>query len=694
MSADRLQKITTDHLQRDAFLYVRQSSLRQVLENTESTKRQYALRDRAIALGWPIERIHVIDSDLGLSGAHAQDRDGFQHLVSEVANGHAGIVLGLEVSRLARNNADWHHLIELSALSQTLILDEDGIYDPAHFNDRLLLGLKGAMSEAELHVLKARLQGGIRNKARRGELEVPLPIGLVYHPDGSVVLDPDAAIRAAIQLVFDTFRHTRSATATVKRFRREGWLFPRRIRRGIGKGEVMWGAMEHCRVIQVLHNPRYAGAFVYGRTRGAYRPAGKQTSIKVPREDWQVLIRDSHAGYIDWEEFERNQATLKQNAGGFGQSRGGLPREGKGLLQGRVVCGICGARMRVRYQEVAGKLEPYYMCAENAVRRAGKPCQSIRGRAIDEVISALLLDHVAPTAIEVALAVEEEISGRIAQAQAQRTLQMERARYDAELARRRYLHVDPSNRLVADTLEADWNERLRHLDLLQQEQDRQQQADQKLLSAQECAQIRQLAEDFPRIWHDNRVAPLDRKRMVALLIEDVTLTKAERVTLQVRFRGGQTTTLEVDKPKPIAQIRKTLPEVVAKIDALLETCSDQEVAAELNALGHQNWRGETFTAKKVTNLRNAYHLVSRHDRLRARGMLTAREVAAQLKVSTTTVYYWGRMGILQAHRYANNDRRCLYAPPGEVVVAKGQGGRYRFVPPMLIPVQSTEQGAI
>lgn len=693
MSADRLQKITTDHLRRDAFLYVRQSSLRQVLENTESTKRQYALRDRAIALGWPMERIHVIDSDLGLSGAHAQDRDGFQHLVSEVANGHAGIVLGLEVSRLARNNADWHRLIELSALSQTLILDEDGIYDPAHFNDRLLLGLKGAMSEAELHVLKARLQGGIRNKARRGELEVPLPIGLVYHPDGSVVLDPDAAIRAAIQLVFDTFRHTRSATSTVKRFRREGWLFPRRIRRGIGKGEVMWGAMEHCRVIQVLHNPRYAGAFVYGRTRGAYRAGSRHTAVHVPREDWQVLIRDAHAGYIDWEEFERNQVTLKQNAAGFGQPRGGIPREGVGLLQGRVVCGICGARMRVRYQKVAGRLEPYYICTENAVRRASKPCQSIRGRAVDDVISALLLDRVAPTAIEVALAVEEEISGRVAQAQAQRTLQMERARYDAELARRRYLHVDPSNRLVADTLEADWNERLRHLDLLQQEQDRRQQADQKLLSAQECAQIRQLAEDFPRIWNDSRVAPLDRKRMVALLIEDVTLTKADRVTLQVRFRGGQTATLEVDKPKPIAQIRKTLPEVVAKIDALLETCSDQQVAAELNALGHQNWRGETFTAKKVTNLRNAYHLVSRHDRLRARGMLTAYEVAAQLKVSATTVHDWGRVGVLQVHRYGN-DRRCLYAPPGDVVVVKGQGGRYGAVPPRLIPVQSTEQGAI
>src|SRR5450830_273741 len=234
MSADRLQKISADHLRRDAFLYVRQSSLRQVLENTESTKRQYALRDRAVSMGWPIERVHVIDIDLGVSGASAQDRDGFQRLVGEVANGHAGIVLGLEVSRLARNNADWHHLLELAAMTQTLILDEDGIYDPGYFNDRLLLGLKGAMSEAELHVLKARLQGGIRNKARRGELELPLPIGLLYHPDES--------IRSAIELLFDTFRQTTSASTTVKRFHREGWLFPRRVRRGVGKGVCFGGS--------------------------------------------------------------------------------------------------------------------------------------------------------------------------------------------------------------------------------------------------------------------------------------------------------------------------------------------------------------------------------------------------------------------------------------------------------------------
>lgn len=694
MSADRFEKVTSEHLRRDAFLYVRQSSLRQVLENTESTKRQYALRDRAVALGWPIERVHVIDTDLGLSGASAQDRDGFQRLVSEVANAHAGIVLGLEVSRLARNNADWHRLIELAALTQTLILDEDGIYDPAHFNDRLLLGLKGAMSEAELHVLKARLQGGIRNKARRGELEMPLPIGLAYHPDSSVVLDADQSIRSAIQLLFDTFRQTTSATATVKRFRREGWLFPRRIRHGIGKGDLHWGPLDHCRVVAILHNPRYAGAFVYGRTRQVYRVGRKHNAVQVKREDWQVLIRDAHPGYIGWDEFERNQTTLRQNVAAFGQSsRGSVPREGVGLLQGRVICGICGARMRVRYQEVGGKLEPYYICAENSVRHADKSCQSIRGRAIDEAISALLLDSVAPAAIEVALAVEDEIAGRVAQASAQRATQLIRARYDAELARRRYLHVDPANRLVADSLEADWNERLRQLDSLQQEHDRQRQADQQLLGEESRARIRQLAEDFPRVWNDERIAPLERKRMVALLIEDVTLVKAARIAIHVRFRGGRTTSLEIDKPKPIALIRKTPPEVVKKVDELLATCTDRQVAEQLNELGCTNWRGQSFTHKKVIVIRAAYHLKSRFERLRERGMLTANELAAQLGVCPASIYNWGRDGILREHRYGNQ-HRCLYEPLGNVVLVKGQGGRYSPTPPTFIIPPSTGQGAI
>lgn len=351
MPTDAAMKVGADHLRRDAFLYVRQSSLRQVFENTESTKRQYALRDRAVALGWPIDRVHVIDSDLGLSGAQSQDRDGFQHLVTEVAMGHAGIVLGLEVSRLARNNVDWHRLIELAALSRTLIMDEDGIYDPAHFNDRLLLGLKGTMSEAELHILKSRLQGGILNKARRGELEMSPPIGLVYTADARVVLDPDRQIQDTVRLLFDTFRETGSACAVVRRLRGQKILFPRRIRRGIGKGDVLWSLIDHSRVLQILHNPRYAGAFAYGRTRTAYNAKLKPVQLRVRRSDWQVLIPDAHEGYISWAEYERNQVTLEQNASGFSPGqRGRMPRQGSALLQGRVLCGCCGARMRVHYE--------------------------------------------------------------------------------------------------------------------------------------------------------------------------------------------------------------------------------------------------------------------------------------------------------------------------------------------------------
>lgn len=694
MSTDRYQKVTADHLRRDAFLYVRQSSLRQVFENTESTKRQYALRDRAVALGWPIERIHVIDSDLGLSGASAQQRDGFQKLVSEVAIGHAGIILGLEVSRLARNNADWHRLLELAALTHTLILDEDGVCDPAYFNDRLLLGLKGTMSEAELHVLKARLQGGMRNKAKRGELELPLPIGFVYHPNGSVVLDPDQQIHASLQLLFDTYRQTHSASMVVRRFRREGWVFPRRVRRGIGKGEVHWGELNTSRVLQILHNPRYAGAFVYGRTRIARKADLTSTQLKVPQSDWEVLIREAHVGYIDWDEFERNQVTLRQSATNFCDgARGAMPREGVGLLQGRVICGICGKRMRVRYQRVASALEPYYVCLAAAAHHADKPCQSIHGCDVDTAISALLLQTVAPAAIEVALAVEDEIAGRVEQADAMRTKQLERARYDAELARRRYMNVDPANRMVADALEADWNARLRQLDSLQQEHERQRKADQRLLADEARARIRALAADFSVVWNDKRIESVERKRMLGLLIEDVTLIKAEQIAVHVRFRGGQTTSLMVDKRKPIALIRKTLTEVVAKIDELLETCSDRQVAARLNELGYKNWRGESFTHKKVINIRNAYKLKSRFTRLRERGMLTANELAAQLGVCPTTIYQWGQSGFLRQHRYGNL-HRCLFEPVGNVVLVKGQGGRYSSTAPTLIPAQSATQGAM
>ncbi|MEX2376375.1 MAG: recombinase family protein, partial [Dehalococcoidia bacterium] len=304
MIGESHQKVTTAHLSRDAYLYVRQSTIRQVFENTESTTRQYALSARAVALGWPIERVHVIDTDLGQSGATA-DREGFQRLVTEVGLGRAGIVLGLEVSRLARNSTDWHRLLELCALSDTLILDEDGVYDPAHFNDRLLLGLKGTMSEAELHVLRARLRGGILSKARRGELRGPLPVGFVYGPADSVILDPDAQVQETIRCFFETYRRTGSMLATVKEFRARDLAFPRRVRRGPHTGELVWGEVTHSRARQIIHNPRYAGAFFFGRTRTRTGPDGQKSVTLQPRDQW-ILLPGIHAGYISWDEYEDN----------------------------------------------------------------------------------------------------------------------------------------------------------------------------------------------------------------------------------------------------------------------------------------------------------------------------------------------------------------------------------------------------
>lgn len=671
-------KVCADHLRRDAYLYVRQSTLRQVVENTESTKRQYALRQRAVALGWAIERIHTIDNDLGRSGASSQNRDGFQHLVSEVAMGHAGIVLGLEVSRLARNNADWHRLLELAAMSHTLICDEDGVYDPAHFNDRLLLGLKGTMSEAELHILKARLQGGILNKARRGELELPLPVGLVYAPSGATVLDPDAQIRAAVQFVFDTYRQTHSACAVVRRFDSEGITFPRRLQRGIGKGDVLWGSIDHRRVVEILHNPRYAGAFVYGRRRVAHDANLKPHLLQVPRDQWQTLICDAHPGYIDWDEFERNQVTLTQNASSRGVAgRGSVPREGVGLLQGRIICGRCGQRMTTRYRGNGSAVVPYSQCLTASARRGAKACQSVHGSSLDAAIGAQVLDKVAPAALALALQVQDEIAARIEQADALRAKQLERARYNADLARRRFLKVDPDNRLVADALEADWNGCLREITDLQQLHGRQRIADVRALDGQARQRVMAIAADFPRVWHDARTDPVERKRMLALLIEDVTLVAdSKEITAGIRWRGGQTNSIRVPRPMPIAQVRKTRPEVVIALDQLLDRYTDTQAATRLNELGYANWRQDPFTYPKVRRMRREYKLRSRYERLRERGLLTAQEMAARLNVCAATVSVWADRGLLQREIYGG-PTHCLYAMPASGAVVPPKTGRPR-----------------
>jgi len=685
-------KITAQHLDRDAYLYVRQSTVRQVLENNESTQRQYALRDRAVALGWPLERIHVLDCDLGKSGSQSAGRDGFKKLVSEVALGKAGLVMGLEVSRLARNSADWHRLIELCSLAGTLILDEDGVYDPANFNDRLLLGLKGTMSEAELHFLKARMRGGMLNKARRGELQMSPPIGLVYRDDGVLILDPDSEIQAAMRLVFETFERTGSAMQTARLFREEGLRFPRRTRKGVNKGDLHWVAPAHSRILQVLHNPRYGGAFVYGQVRCRRLPDGKLSTTKVPRSQWQFVIPDVHVGYISWQQFEANQKRLADNALGFGGERkAGPAREGPALLQGRVLCGICGERMSIHYNLLHQQVVPTYVCQQASVKRAEKVCQRVPGSVVDQAISNLLLELMQPMTIQVALAVQHEVEARVNETQALRRKHVERAQYEAELARRRYMQVDPDNRLVADSLEAEWNSKLRILAEAQQQYDEQTQKQRLLIDAQTSEQLLSLATDFPRVWNDPEVESRERKRIVRLLIEDVTLINGETIAVHVRLRGGATRSLTLTKPLPIAQIRKTKAEVVREIDILLDDYCDREVAEVLNQKGRRTWQDEPFNLKKIAHIRQAFDLECRYRRLRAKGLLTTKEMSVRHGLSTTTINTLGRQGILKRHRY-DNFHRYLYEPLATNAIHKGHGGRQATQP--TLNVQSTKQGAV
>lgn len=662
MRADAHQKVNAGHLQRNAYLYIRQSTLRQVFENTESTYRQYDLRERALALGWAPEQIVVIDDDLGQSGASAVGREGFQRLVAEVGMGHAGIVLGLEVSRLARNNADWHRLLEICALTDTLILDEDGVYDPTHYNDRLLLGLKGALSEAELHVIKARLQGGILNKARRGELESPLPVGLIYNPTHQPVLDPDKQVQESLRFFFDTFDRTGSAMATMKTFHQRGLLFPRRLRKGPQKGDLVWAELTHSRALQVLHNPRYAGAFVYGRKRVRKKADGSETCLKRPRDQW-ILLPDMHPGYISWEQYEENQRRLSENAQAQGDDRRkSPPREGPALLQGLVLCGVCGGRMTVRYHSRGTRPVPDYLCQRAGIEH-GKPiCQSINGEQIDKAIGELLIETMTPMTLDIALAVQHEVRTRLDEVDRLRRKQVERARYEADQAQRRYMHVDPANRLVADTLEAEWNGKLRALNEAQQEYERLRQTDHVAIDEAQRARIAALASDFPRLWQDPNTPDREKKRMVRLLLEDVTLLKGDQIQVHVRFKGGVLKSLSLPRPLSAPYLRKTPADIVREVDRLLDQHTNREVAAILNEKGMRSGSGRPFTVMAIINIRRHHGLRDCCQRMRDLGLLTIQQIAERLDIGTSAVKDWRDRGLLRGHRY-NDKGQCLYELP-------------------------------
>ena len=447
-------------------------------------------------------------------------------------------------------------------------------------------------------MLRARLIGGQLAKASRGELEVRLPVGLVNDAAGHVVLGPDLSVQAAVRTFFETFARTGSGTATVRAFAEQGLLFPRRLSTGAHKGEVAWGLLHHSRALRVLKNPRYTGAFVYGRTQSRKLPGGRELRRQLPREQWHTVILGAHPGYISWSNYEDNLARLHDNAQANGaERRKSPPREGPALLQGLVVCGRCGERMTIRYYVHHGQVVPEYLCQKRGIEKAEPPCQRLLGKDIDRAIGDLLVGTVTPLALEMALTVHDELLTRAAQADGLRHQQVDRARYEAELAQRRYLAVDPDNRLVAQSLEAEWDHKLRALRDAQDDYERRREADGRALEPSQREQILALAGDFPRLWADPAVPQRERKRMVRLLVEDVTLLRTDKITAHVRFRGGVTHSLFLPLPLSAAELRKVEPAVVAEVDRLLEDHTDSEIVDILNSAGFRPGVAERFSSE-------------------------------------------------------------------------------------------------
>jgi DNA invertase Pin-like site-specific DNA recombinase len=605
-------KITAAHLRRSAFVYVRQSTAAQVEYNPESTERQYRLVEHASELGWSRQSVEVVDDDLGISGAGIAERIGFAHMTTEIALGHVGIVLGLEVSRLARNNADWYRLLDLCGVTDTLIGDADGIYHPSLFSDRLVLGLKGTMSEAELHVLRARLNGGIRNKAARGELRRGLPVGFVWgEGDGEVLFHPDEAVTGAVRAVFERFAEMGSARQVWLWFRAEQLRFPLQSNHHEG---IRWVLPTYTKIHQVLTNPVYAGAYVYGKTRQEryVDESGKvrKRLRRLPRSEWAVVLRDHHEGFIDWQTFEANQARIATNTRPRAHEPGGAVREGAALLQGIASCGRCGRKLSVHYS--GRNSTPGYHCAgDNIVNGRGTYCLRVGGQQIDLAVASAVLAAVAPAGLQAALRAAEQTEADHDAALAQWRRQLERARYEARLAERRYRAVDPDNRLVARGLEAEWDKCLRAVRDAEAELTRREQRRPRELTAAERAAILALGADLERIWAAATTTDRDRKELLRTLLEEIIVDvdrDKQQARLTLRWCGGLMSELELElaraQPSPI----RTAEETVALVRRLAMHYPDAVIAGILNRQGRSTATGLRFTNNRVSSLRTNWNI--------------------------------------------------------------------------------------
>ncbi|OWJ56224.1 recombinase family protein [Paraburkholderia caledonica] len=650
--SDLTLKIAPSHLQRAAFVYIRQSSASQVEHNRESTLRQYALAQRAMVLGWSEQQVVVVDEDLGLSGASAAHRSGFARMTAEVALGHVGIILGLEVSRLARNNSDWYRLLDLCSMTDTLIGDADGVYNTALFNDRLLLGLKGTMSEAELHILRARLDGGIRNKAARGELRRGLPTGMVWgEADGEVRLHPDEAVVAAVSTVFARFTELGSARRVWLWFREENLSFPLQMHHG---EQIRWVAPTYMAIHSVLANPVYAGAYCYGRTRQE-RYVDEHGMLRkrirrLPQSQWAVFIRDHHEGYIDWATYEANQARLGANIKPKPHEAGGAVREGTALLQGLAICGHCSRRLRTHYR--GASQTPGYHCSNKGIENGrGVFCLNVGGLQIDAAITEAFLLAVEPAGLEAAVRAAEQLEVNHDAALAQWRLSVERAHYESQRAERRYRAVDPENRLVARGLEAQWEKHLHELEQAQQELARREQARPRTLSAQERHGLLALGKDLQRLWHAPTLSVRDRKQLLRTLLEEVTVTvhrEQYQAHLKLRWRGGKLTECDVALPRSRPATIRTDEDTLGLVRRLAQHYPDATIAGILNAQGRLSAQGLRFNQNLVGNLRRHWKIPCFEPPAeRPEGeLLSIRQAARTLGTAPSTLHRWVNDGFI------------------------------------------------
>lgn len=645
-------KVKPSHLQRIAVVYVRQSSASQVENNRESTARQYALTQRAAALGWHAEQITVIDDDLGLSGATAHHRGGFARLTAKVALAHVGIVLGLEVSRLARNNADWYRLLDLCSMTDTLIGDGDGLYHPALFNDRLLLGLKGTMSEAELHVLRARLDGGIRNKAARGELRRGLPMGFVWgEADGEVLMHPDEAVTAAVRAVFDRFQEFGSARRVWLWFRSEALSFPLQAH---ARAQIRWVAPTYIAVHNVLSSPVYAGAYVYGRTRREQfvdEHGNIQKRIrKLPRGEWAVLIQEHHKGYIDWPTYEANQARLGANTHPQPHQAGGALREGAALLQGLATCGHCGRKLHTHYR--GQNQAPGYHCSNKGlVNGRGVYCLNVGGVQIDEAIAKTFLGAIAPAGLEASLRAAEHLQADHDGALAQWRLAVERAEYDVQRAERSYRAVDPDNRLVARGLESQWEQCLRALEQARAELTRRQQHRPQALTPDARRRLLALGEDLSQVWNAPSTSLRDKKELLRTLLEEVGISvfrEQYRALLKLRWRGGLLTELDVSLPRSRPATVRTDEDSIGLVRRLAQHHDDATIAGVLNRQERTTATGLRFTQNLVGNLRRHWGIARCVEPAEPTSgeLMNITQAARELGIAASTIHRWLNDGFI------------------------------------------------